>query len=86
MRYAEVTAASAEKKVELTQKVSREQGRLASIAKGTYPQDMTRKELVASLGEPDRVYMGKGYEQLVYFDRSPCRFWFKNGPFYSVSE
>ena len=84
--YAEVAAVAVEKKPELIQQVSRERGRLDSIAKGTYPQDMTRKELVASLGEPDRVYMGKGYEQLVYFDRSPCRFWFKNGPFYSVSD
>jgi hypothetical protein len=79
-------AAVAEKKQELTQQVSREQSRLASIAKGIYPQDMTREELVASLGEADRVCKGRAYEQLVYFNRSPCRFWFKNGPFYSVSE
>jgi regulator of replication initiation timing len=84
--YAEVRTAAVEKKQGSTQKASRERGRLASIAKGEYPQDMTKKELVASLGEPDRVYMGRGYEQLVYFNRSPCRFWFKNGPFYSVSE
>ena len=86
VRNAEVTAVAAEKKQELTQQVSREQGRLDSISKGTYPQDMTREELVASLGEPDRIYKGRAYEQLVYFNRSPCRFWFKNGPFYSVSE
>jgi len=89
--YDEVTAAVAEKKPETPQRASRQQasrerGRLASIVKGEYPQDMTKKELVASLGEPDRIYSGRGYEQLVYFGRSPCRFWFKNGPFYSVSE
>ena len=84
--YAEVTTVAVEKKQESTQQASRERGRLESIAKGEYPQDMTKKELVASLGEPDRIYSGRGYEQLVYFDRSPCRFWFKNGPFYSVSE
>lgn len=90
--YAKVkVAAVAEKKAEVPQRASRQQasrerGRLDSIAKGSYPQDMTKKELVASLGEPDRFYSGRGYEQLVYFGRSPCRFWFKNGPFYSVSE
>ncbi len=46
-----------------------------------YPQDMAKQELIASLGEPDRSYQGDIYEQLVYFDRSPGRFWFKTGPY-----
>ncbi len=62
------------------------QSRLNAIRKGIYPQDMTKAELIAALGKPDRVYKGKPYEQLVYFDRSPGRFWFKNGPFLEASE
>ena len=62
------------------------QSRLNAIRKGIYPQDMTKAELIAALGKPDRVYKGKLYEQLVYFDRSPGRFWFKNGPFLEASE
>jgi len=60
--------------------------RLNSIGKGIYPEDMTRAELIASLGEPDRIYKGGQYEQLVYFDRSPGRFWFRNGPFVQAAE
>ena len=52
------------------------------ILKGFYPKDMTKEELIASLGEPDRIYKGQVYEQLVYFDRSPRRFWFKDGHFF----
>jgi len=63
-----------------------DQSRLNAIRKGIYPQDMTKAELIAALGKPDRVYKGKLYEQLVYFDRSPGRFWFKNGPFLEASE
>ena len=63
-----------------------DQSRLNAIRKGIYPQDMTKAELIAALGEPDRVYKGKLYEQLVYFDRSPGRFWFKNGPFLKAAE
>lgn len=63
-----------------------DQGRLNAIRKGIYPQDMTKAELIAALGKPDRIYKGKLYEQLVYFDRSPGRFWFKNGPFLEASE
>ncbi len=63
-----------------------DQSRLNSIRKGVYPEDMTRAELVASLGEPDRIYKDGQYEQLVYFDRSPGRFWFRNGPFVRAAE
>jgi hypothetical protein len=63
-----------------------DQSRLDSIRKGVYPADMTRAELIASLGEPDRIYKDGQYEQLVYFDRSPGRFWFINGPFVQAAE
>ena len=63
-----------------------DQGRLGDIKKGIYPHDMTRAELIAGLGEPDRIYKDTRYEQLVYFDRSPGRVWFKNGPFAGKAE
>ncbi|MHC4364456.1 MAG: hypothetical protein ACYSTJ_03195 [Planctomycetota bacterium] len=63
-----------------------DQGRLGDIKKGIYPHDMTRAELIAGLGEPDRIYKDTRYEQLVYFERSPGRFWFKNGPFAGTAE
>jgi hypothetical protein len=40
---------------------------------------MTKTELIAVLGEPDRVYMSKNYEQLVYFGHKPGRFWLIGG-------
>lgn len=61
-------------------------GRLNSIRKGIYPEDMSKAELTASLGEADRVYKDGQYEQLVYFDRSPGRFWFRNGPFVQAAD
>ncbi len=63
-----------------------DQRRLNAIQEGNYPQDMTRTELTAALGEPDRIYKDEVYEQLVYFDRAPGRFWFKNGPFLRAAE
>jgi len=50
--------------------------RIDAIRKGTYPNGATKEELIAALGEPDRVYKGRGYEQLVYFDKKPGKFWF----------
>jgi hypothetical protein len=69
-----------------TRPIVHDQNRLNSIRKGVYPEDMTRAEVVASLGEPDRTYKDGQYEQLVYFDRSPGRFWFRNGPFVRAAE
>lgn len=60
--------------------------RIGAIQKGLYPKDMTRGELIASLGEPDRIYKGQVYEQLVYFNHTPRRFWFKNGPYFEAAE
>ncbi|MHC4477481.1 MAG: hypothetical protein ACYTEL_17675 [Planctomycetota bacterium] len=60
--------------------------RLKSIQDGVYPENMTQDELLAALGEPDRVYEIRDYEQLLYFDRSPGRFWFENGLFRQASE
>jgi hypothetical protein len=62
------------------------QERIGAIRKGLYPKDMTKEELIAGLGEPDRIYKGSVYEQLVYFNHSPRRFWFNNGPFFVTSQ
>ena len=51
-------------------------GRLEKIRKGTYPSGTTRAELIAVLGEPNRVYISRNYEQLIYFGQKPGRFWF----------
>lgn len=50
-------------------------GRVEAMRKGTYPKGAARAELIAVLGEPDRNYKARGYEQLVYFGRKPGRFW-----------
>jgi regulator of replication initiation timing len=47
--------------------------------KGTYLKGATKAELIASMGEPDRVYNSRGYEQLVYFGKKPGRFWLTGG-------
>lgn len=62
------------------------QKRIGTIRKGLYPKNMTKDELIASLGEPDRIYKGQVYEQLVYFNHTPRRFWFKNGPYFERAE
>jgi hypothetical protein len=49
--------------------------RLEAIRKGAYPKGATRDELIAVLGQPDRLYKSRSYEQLVYFGRKPARFW-----------
>jgi hypothetical protein len=50
--------------------------RVEAIRKGSYPNGTAKAELIAALGEPDRVYKSRNYEQLVYFNRKPGRFWF----------
>jgi chorismate mutase len=50
--------------------------RIEAIRKETYPKGATRQELTAVFGEPDRIYKSRGYEQYVYFDKKPARFWF----------
>lgn len=57
------------------------QSRLNDIKKGVYPLNMTKAELLVALGRPDRIYVSGIYEQLLYFDRSPGRFWFTNNAF-----
>ena len=79
-------AAGARIEPELPRPLPQDQHRLGDIKKGIYPHDMTRAELIAAQGEPDRIYKDTEYEQLVYFDRSPGRFWFKNGPFAGTAE
>jgi hypothetical protein len=50
--------------------------RIEAIKKGTFPSGTTKAELIMVLGEPDRTYKSRNYEQLVYFSRKPNRFWF----------
>ncbi len=50
-------------------------GHIEVKKKSTVSRGTTRNELISALGEPDRVYKSRGYEQLVYFGRSPGRFW-----------
>lgn len=63
-----------------------EKERQNSILNGNYPKDMTRDDLLATLGQPDRIYKSKVYEQWLYFDHSPGRFWFKNAPYAECTE
>jgi hypothetical protein len=49
--------------------------RINVTRKGTNSSGTTRDELIGALGEPDRVYTARGYEQLVYFGKKPGRFW-----------
>jgi hypothetical protein len=49
--------------------------RINVMKKGTYSKGTTKDELIAAIGEPDRVYNSRGYEQLVYFGKKPGRFW-----------
>jgi hypothetical protein len=51
-------------------------GRMEALRKGTYPRGTSKTELTAALGEPDRIYKSRKYEQFVYFNRNPGRFWF----------
>ncbi len=61
-------------------------GRVEAIRKGTYPSGTSKTELIAALGEPDRVYNARGYEQLVYFGRKPGRFWLVGGRLTQTAE
>jgi cell division protein FtsB len=61
------------------QSASVDPSRIDAIRKGTYFSGATKAELVAAMGEPDRVYNSRGYEQLVYFGKKPGRFWLIDG-------
>jgi hypothetical protein len=54
---------------------SADASRINVTRKGTNSSGTTREELIGALGDPDRVYKSRGYEQLVYFDKKPGRFW-----------
>ncbi|MGD0571936.1 MAG: hypothetical protein ABSB11_02835 [Sedimentisphaerales bacterium] len=58
---------------------SADASRVEAIKKGTYMNGATKAELIAAMGEPDRVYNSRGYEQLVYFGKKPGRFWLTGG-------
>ncbi len=60
--------------------------RLDDIKAGAFPANMTKPELVAAIGQPDRVYKSNIYEQLLYFNRSPGRFWFTDNLFISAAK
>jgi len=62
------------------------QSRLNDIKKGVYPLNMAKAELLVALGRPDRIYVSGIYEQLLYFDRSPGRFWFTNNVFIQTAK
>jgi regulator of replication initiation timing len=61
------------------QSASVDASRIEAMRKGTYSNGTTKAELVAAIGEPDRVYNARGYEQLVYFGKKPGRFWLIGG-------
>lgn len=67
-----VTAAS-------RQSASVDASRIDAMRKGTYSNGATKAELIAAMGEPDRIYNARGYEQLVYFGKKPGRFWLIGG-------
>ena len=58
---------------------SADTSRIDAMRKGTYSNGTTKEELIAAMGEPDRVYNARGYEQLVYFGKKPGRFWLISG-------
>jgi regulator of replication initiation timing len=61
------------------QSASVDTSRIDAMRKGTYSNGATKAELIAAMGEPDRVYNARGYEQLVYFGKKPGRFWLIGG-------
>jgi len=61
------------------QSASVDASRIEAMRKGTYSNGATKAELIAAMGEPDRVYNARGYEQLVYFGKKPGRFWLIGG-------
>jgi regulator of replication initiation timing len=61
-------------------------GRISEMKKGIYSNGATKEELVSAMGEPDRVYNARGYEQLVYFGKKPGRFWLIGGHIVQAGE
>ncbi|MGA2678813.1 MAG: hypothetical protein ABSF37_05865 [Sedimentisphaerales bacterium] len=51
----------------------------SSRVEATKLKGATKAELIEAMGEPDRVYNARGYEQLVYFGKKPGRFWLTGG-------
>jgi hypothetical protein len=60
--------------------------RIEAIKKGKYPTGVSKTELMAALGRPDRVYAARNYEQLLYFGQKPGRFWFIGGNLVQTSD
>ena len=61
------------------QTVSSVASRPAAASRQSAYNGTTKAELMAAMGEPDRVYNARGYEQLVYFGKNPGRFWLIDG-------
>jgi hypothetical protein len=68
------------------QSASVAKNRIDAMKKGIYSNGVTKEELIAAMGEPDRVYNTRGYEQLVYFGKKPGRFWLIGGNVIQVGE
>jgi hypothetical protein len=81
-------AKNAEKKSKINSAVSAESGtsRVEAIKKGKILSGASKTELITALGQPDRVYAARNYEQLVYFGRKPGRFWFIGGYLVQATE
>jgi regulator of replication initiation timing len=62
-----------------SQNASPAASRPASASRQSASKGATKAELIAAMGKPDRVYNTRGYEQLVYFDKKPGRFWLIDG-------
>jgi regulator of replication initiation timing len=62
-----------------SQNASPAASRPAAASRQSAAKGATKAELIAAMGEPDRVYNARGYEQLVYFGKKPGRFWLIDG-------
>jgi len=65
--------------ISANQPASIDTSRVETMRKGTYLVGATKAELIEAIGQPDRIYNARGYEQLVYFGKKPGRFWLVGG-------
>jgi hypothetical protein len=49
------------------------------ILEGGYAKGMTKEQIIASLGEPNRINQGEIYEQFIYNKMYPSTIYFENG-------
>jgi hypothetical protein len=74
-----VSPKASQKTTALKQSTSVDASRVEAIKKGTYLNGATKAELIEAMGQPDRIYNTRGYEQLIYFSKTPGRFWLIGG-------